>query len=97
MFRILNAEIHLPSDFVGDLVPTISSLQGQVLGFEGNPNASGWEIFNAQLPAVAEDELHRTLASATRGTGWVKLQFDHYEELRGPVPKSAEKEKMASA
>lgn len=89
---ILNAEIHVPSAFVGDLVPTISSLQGQVLGFEGNPNAPGWEIFNAKLPAVAEDELHRTLASATRGTGWVKLQFDHYEELRGPVPKSAARE-----
>ncbi|WP_170444424.1 elongation factor G [Ruegeria arenilitoris] len=89
---ILNAEIHVPSAFVGDLVPTISSLQGQVLGFEGNPNAPGWEIFNAQLPAVAEDELHRTLASATRGTGWVKLQFDHYEELRGPAPKSAARE-----
>ena len=29
---ILKAEIHLPSEFVGDLVPTISSLQGQVLG-----------------------------------------------------------------
>ena len=93
---ILAAEIHLPSVFVGDLVPMISSLQGQVLGFEGNPNASGWEIFNAQLPAVAEDELHRTLASATRGTGWVKLKFDHYEELRGPVPKSAAQEKVAS-
>ncbi|EEE38074.1 translation elongation factor EF-G [Rhodobacteraceae bacterium KLH11] len=89
---ILNAEIHLPSDFVGDLVPTISSLQGQVLGFEGNPNASGWEIFNATLPAVAEDELHRTLASATRGTGWVKLSFDHYEELRGPIPTRATRE-----
>ncbi|WP_171136779.1 MULTISPECIES: elongation factor G [unclassified Ruegeria] len=92
---ILNAEIHLPSSFVGDLVPTISSLQGQVLGFEGNPNASGWEIFNAQLPAVAEDELHRILASATRGTGWVKLQFDHYEELRGPVPAAAKSKELA--
>ncbi|TMV06782.1 elongation factor G [Ruegeria sediminis] len=84
---ILHAEIHLPSIYVGDLVPTISSLQGQVLGFEGNPNASGWEIFNAMLPAVAEDELHRTLASASRGTGWVKLTFDHYEELRGQSPR----------
>ncbi|MEM9126771.1 MAG: elongation factor G, partial [Pseudomonadota bacterium] len=93
---ILMAEIHLPSDFVGDLVPTISSLQGQVLGFEGNPDASGWEIFNAQLPAVAQDELHRSLASATRGTGWVKLSFDHYEELRGPVPKPAEQEKASA-
>lgn len=94
---ILNAEIHLPSDFVGDLVPTISTLQGQVLGFEGNPNASGWEIFNAKLPAVAQDELHRALASATRGTGWVRLSFDHYEELRGPVPKSASQEKVENA
>ncbi|WP_037315011.1 elongation factor G [Ruegeria halocynthiae] len=93
---ILSAEIHLPSDFVGDLVPTISSLQGQVLGFEGNPNASGWEIFNAQLPSVSEDELHRTLASATRGTGWVRLNFDHYEELRGPVPKTAGQEKASA-
>ncbi|MDP5219620.1 elongation factor G [Ruegeria sp. 2205SS24-7] len=93
---ILRAEIHLPSQFVGDLVPTISSLHGQVLGFEGNPNASGWEIFNALLPAVAQDELHRSIASATRGTGWAQLDFDHYEELRGPAPKSA-KDKMASA
>ncbi|NVO58166.1 elongation factor G [Rhodobacteraceae bacterium B1Z28] len=89
---VLNAEIHLPSAFVGDLVPAISSLQGQVMGFEGNPNTSGWEIFNAQLPAVAEDELHRILASSTRGTGWVKLSFDHYEELRGPMPKAATRE-----
>ena len=92
---ILRAEIHLPSAFVGDLVPTINSLQGQVLGFEGNPNTSGWEIFNAQLPAVYQDELHRTLASATRGTGWVKLQFDHFEELRGPVPRSTNRNEMA--
>ncbi|MCA0871729.1 elongation factor G [Seohaeicola saemankumensis] len=80
---VLKAEIHLPSDFVGDLVPTISGLQGQVLGFEANPDAAGWEIFNALLPAVARDELTRTLASATRGTGWACFSFDHYEELRG--------------
>ncbi|WP_425043151.1 elongation factor G [Primorskyibacter sp. S87] len=93
---ILRAEIHLPSDFVGDLVPVISSLQGQVLGFEGNPDSSGWEIFNALLPAVAEAELNRSIASATRGTGWVDLSFDHYEELRGPVPKTnKEKEVVA--
>ncbi|HCE72203.1 elongation factor G [Ruegeria pomeroyi] len=84
---IMRAEIHLPSMFVGDLVPAISGLQGQVLGFEAHPSAAGWEIFNALLPAVAEDELHRMLASSSRGTGWVRLSFDHYEELRGPVPK----------
>lgn len=85
---ILKAEIHLPSVFVGDLVPMISSLKGQVLGFEANPNAAGWEIFNALLPSSSQEDLHRALASATRGTGWAEITFDHFEELRGAVPKA---------
>lgn len=80
---IHRVEIHLPSDFVGDMVPTISSLQGQVLGFEAHPALVGWEVFNAMLPAVARDELTRSLASATRGTGWAVFSFDHYEQTRG--------------
>lgn len=90
---VLKAEIHLPSSFVGDLVPTISSLQGQVLGFEANPDVAGWEVFSALLPAVARDELTRTLASATRGTGWAAFTFDHYEEQRG----NGNKGKLAQA
>jgi len=79
---IMRVEMHLPSAFVGDMVPTISTLHGQVLGFEANPQAAGWEVFNALLPAVARDELYRTLASATRGTGWANITFDHYEEVK---------------
>ncbi len=93
---ILKVEIHLPSDFVGDLVPTISSLQGQVLGFEAHPQAAGWEVFNALLPAVARDDLIRSLAGITRGTGWAGFAFDHYEEVHGPLPESARR-KAASA
>lgn len=78
-----HVEIHLPSEFVGDLVPTISSLHGQVLGFEANAEAAGWEIFNAQLPATSFDELQRSLASATRGTAWAVFGFDHFQEMRG--------------
>jgi len=80
---ISKVEMHLPSVFVGDIVPTISTLHGQVLGFQANPDAAGWEVFNALLPAVARDDLYRALASATRGTGWAEVAFDHYEEVRG--------------
>lgn len=79
---ITRVEIHLPSVFVGDIVPTIATLHGQVLGFQGNPDAAGWEVFSALLPAVARDDLYRALASATRGTGWAEVAFDHYEEVR---------------
>ena len=80
---IMRVEMHLPSVFVGDIVPTISTLHGQVLGFEANPDAAGWEVFNARLPAAERDGLHHALASATRGTGWAVFDFDHYEEVRG--------------
>lgn len=79
---ITRVEMHLPTVFVGDVVPTISTLHGQVLGFETNPDAAGWEVFRALLPADARDDLFRALASATRGTGWAEIAFDHYQEIR---------------
>ncbi|MFV0513615.1 MAG: elongation factor G [Jhaorihella sp.] len=94
---VTKVEIHLPSVFVGELVPTISSLHGQVLGFAGHPDVEGWDVFNALLPAVTQDELNRALASSTRGAGWAEFTFDHYEEVRGPIPEAAQRGNMASA
>ena len=74
--------IHVPSVYAGGLVATISGMKGQVMGFEGHPTAAGWDVFRAQLPMTALDELTNTLASAARGTGWFVAEFDHYTEVR---------------
>lgn len=74
--------IHVPSVYAGGLVPTISGMKGQVLGFEGHPDAAGWDVFRAMLPMTALDDLSNALASAARGTGWFEAEFDHYTELR---------------
>ena len=74
--------IHVPSIYAGGLVPTISGMKGQVLGFEGHPTAAGWDVFRAMLPMTALDELGTALASAARGTGWFTASFDHYTEAR---------------
>ncbi len=79
---IAQVTIHVPSVFAGGLVPTISGMKGQVLGFEGHSSAAGWDVFNAQLPMTALDELLSSLASAARGTGWFTAEFDHYQEVR---------------
>ncbi len=79
---VMRVEMHMPTVFVGDIVPAISTLHGQVLGFETDPDAAGWEVFRALLPAVVRDDLFRALASATRGTGWAEVAFDHYEVVR---------------
>ncbi|MEO0370555.1 MAG: elongation factor G [Pseudomonadota bacterium] len=79
---IAQVRIHVPSIYAGSLVPTVSALKGQVLGFEGHPTAAGWDVFRAMLPMSALDDLAMALASAARGTGWFRAEFDHYTEAR---------------
>ncbi|UWQ93305.1 elongation factor G [Rhodobacteraceae bacterium M382] len=79
---IMKIDIHVPSSFTGALVPVISGMKGQVLGFEAHPTAAGWDVFNTLLPMSALDDLANALASNTRGTAWYTSDFDHYQETR---------------
>jgi elongation factor G len=79
---IMKIDIHVPSVFSGGLVPLVSGLKGQVLGFEAHPTAAGWDVFQTLLPMAAEDDLFNALGSATRGTAWFASAFDHYQEAR---------------
>ncbi len=76
-------EIHVPSIYSGAMVSMISSLKGQVLGFDRDPDFRGWDLFRALLPAAAEDDLVTALGGATQGTAWYDSTFDHYEEIYG--------------
>ena len=85
-------DVHIPSIFAGSMVSLISSLKGQVLGFDRDPACRGWDIFRALLPASAEEELVTALGSATQGTAWHEATFDHYEELYGREAERISKE-----
>ena len=80
---IMRIKIHAPSVFTGGLVPMVSGLKGQILGFEAHEFAAGWDVFETLLPMSAHDDLCNSLASATRGTAWFDTAFDHYEEVYG--------------
>lgn len=79
---IARVTIHVPSVHAGGLVPLISGMKGQVMGFEAHPEAAGWDVFRAMLPMTALDDLTGALASAARGTAWFTAEFDHYTEAR---------------
>ncbi len=89
-------EVHIPSIYAGSMVSLISSLKGQVLGFDRDPACRGWDIFRALLPASAEEELVTSLGSATQGTAWHEAVFDHYEELYGREAERISKEHAAA-
>ncbi|MCV9963366.1 elongation factor G [Pararhizobium sp. BT-229] len=83
MQPVFRSEIHIPSVYSGSLVQIVSSLKGQVLGFDRDETAKGWDIFRALIPGGALDELARALRSATQGIGYFSKTFDHFEELYG--------------
>ncbi len=83
MQPVSRVEIHIPSIFSGGIVTLVSSLKGQVLGFDRDENAKGWDIFRALVPGGALEELTRSLRSATQGIGYYSKTFDHFEELYG--------------
>jgi elongation factor G len=83
MQPVVRVEIHIPSIFSGGMVTLVSSLKGQVLGFDRDENAKGWDIFRALIPGGALEELARSLRSTTQGIGYYSKTFDHFEELYG--------------
>ncbi|TCL72817.1 elongation factor G [Rhizobium sp. BK251] len=83
MQPVVRVEIHIPSVYSGGLVAIVSSLKGQVLGFDRDEGAKGWDIFRALVPGSALEELARSLRSATQGIGYFTKTFDHFEELYG--------------
>ena len=80
---ICKVAIHAPAVFTGALGPIVSSHHGQVLGFDADPDAKGWEIFQAMIPGGELQGFGNEIRAATQGVGHFEAEFDHYEEMHG--------------
>jgi elongation factor G len=89
--------IHLPSVYSGALVGLVSSLRGQVQGFEAHPSARGWDVFRALVPAAAQDELFQSLGGLAQGTAWYERALDHHEELHAEEAERVRKGRAEAA
>jgi elongation factor G len=74
---------HVPTIYAGGLSPLVSQMKGQVLGFERDPEARGWDVFRALMPGSALPDLAGALRGATQGVGRFEHAFDHFEEIYG--------------
>jgi elongation factor G len=80
---IFKVRAHAPAIFAGQIGPLVSGHHGQMLGFDADPDAKGWEIFEAMLPGSALQGFANDLRAASQGVGHFDAQLDHYEELHG--------------
>jgi elongation factor G len=76
---VLELEVLVPDDYVGDILGDLSSRRGRVVGTD--PVGTGRTLVRATTPEAEAVRYAIDLRSMTRGRGSFARRFSHYEEL----------------
>jgi elongation factor G len=76
---ILEIEVLIPDEYVGDVLGDLSSRRGRVVGTD--PVGTGRTLVRATVPEAEVVRYAIDLRSMTRGKGSFSRRFSHYEEL----------------
>ena len=76
---VLELEVLVPDDYVGDVLGDLSSRRGRVVGTD--PVGTGRTLVRANVPEAEVVRYAIDLRSMTRGKGSFARRFSHYEEL----------------
>lgn len=87
---ILNIEIRVPEEYMGDIMGDISSRRGKIKGID---TEGIFQVIQAQAPQGELYHYSTTLRSLTGGRGIHSESFSHYEE----VPKEVERKILKAA
>jgi len=75
---IMQVEITVPDEFLGDIMGDLNSRRGRVQGMEPE---SGQTIVKAQAPLAEMLTYSQTLRSITGGRGDFHMEYSHYDEV----------------
>ena len=79
---IMELEVRVHKDFVGDVMGDLNSRRGRVLGMD---SADKYEIINANVPQSEILLYALDLTSMTGGRGTFTVKFSHYEEVPAQI------------
>lgn len=88
---IVNIEITVPSDKLGDITSDLNSRRGRVEGMD--EAGGGYQTIRAKVPLGEVMTYSRSLQSMTGGQGSFHFEFSHYE----PMPPNEQAKVVASA
>ena len=75
----MRLEIHVPDDYMGDVMGDMNKRRGKILGME--PQTNGGQKLLAEAPQAELFDYALGLRSMTQGRGSFELKFDRYEEV----------------
>lgn len=75
---IMNVEIFLPEEYMGDIMGDLSSRRGKVMGTD---TQEGRQVIRAQVPMAEMLTYEPDLTSMTSGRGSYSMEFSRYEQV----------------
>ena len=75
---IMNIEVIVPEDFMGDIMGDLNSRRGRI---QGMIPGEGMQTIKAQVPLAEIFTYAIDLRSMTQGRGAFNMSFSHYEEV----------------
>ena len=79
---VMNVEIQVPTEHVGDIMGDVSSRRGRVQSSEAKGSS---QLIKAQIPMAEMLEYASALTSMTGGKGAFQMSFSHYEEVPAQI------------
>jgi elongation factor G len=80
---VLSVEITIPTEALSRATGLVTARRGQILGYDGRPGWTGWDVLSATIPESEIGDLIIELRSVTAGVGTFSTRFDHMAELSG--------------
>jgi elongation factor G len=75
---IVEVEVTVPDEFMGDVMGDLSGHRGKILGVEGRGSN---QVIKALVPSKEMAKYSTKLRSMTQGRGIYRQKFSHYEEV----------------
>jgi elongation factor G len=75
---VMNVEIVVPEQFMGDIIGDLNSKRGRIMGMEPQGKL---QVIRAQVPLSEMFRYAIDLKSITQGRGSFKMDFSQYEEV----------------
>ena len=79
---IMNVEVTVPEQYMGDVIADLNSRRGRILGVE---QKGKYQVIKAQVPMAEMFRYALDLRSMTSARGWFTMEFSHYEEVPGDL------------
>ena len=81
---IMNVEVTVPEEYLGDVMGDFNSRRGRILGIDSKGHQ---QVVKAQCPLAEMFRYAIILRSMTSGRGTFTMEYDHYEEVPGEISK----------